>query len=128
MISGCQTLVVGNIFTGSSKTQNINTLVIFDIGNLVLKIDALTFNILTTVVIGNIQKIEMRRNSVGENLENLAIIDANLDNPYPMAFSLSSPFRKLYLERVKLTGMNKKGFMKTLFNFKTKISKLVKAF
>ena len=124
MISGCQTLTVGNIFTGTLTSIHINTLVIFNIGNLVLKIDALTFTNSTTVVIGNIQKIEMRKNAVGHNLEKLAILDSTLDNPYPMAFSLVEPFKKLYLEKMRLTRVNTRGLMKTLFNFKTKLSKL----
>ena len=108
----------------SSQDIHIDTLFIHDIGTLVLKIDAFTFSKSTTVVMGKIDKIQIKKNSVGHNLENLAILDSTLETPFPMSFSLEQPFKKLYLEKVRLTRVNTQGLMKTLFNFKTKLSKL----
>eukprot|EP00092_Neocalanus_flemingeri_P070043 GFUD01085923.1.p1 GENE.GFUD01085923.1~~GFUD01085923.1.p1 ORF type:complete len:714 (+),score=176.36 GFUD01085923.1:68-2143(+) len=105
MISGCNNLILGQIFTTNVRSQIINTVVIFDINKLTLKMDALSFDNLTTVVMGNIQNIEMRKNAFE-------------------AFLLSKTFNKLYLEKVKLTRTNTRGIMKTLFHFPRKLSKL----
>ena len=65
-----------------------------------------------------------RNSSVGGEIENFAILHSNIVWPSPGAFHFSENLKGLYLQKVKVSEANRKGLLKTLFNFTHTVPKL----
>ena len=57
-------------------------------------------------------------------MENFAVLQSNIENPYPMAFSFSPVFKKFYLQDVTIARANRKALLKTLFHFPHQVARL----
>ena len=65
-----------------------------------------------------------RNSSVGGEIENFAVLHSNIVWPSPGAFNFSENLKALYLQKVTVSEANRKGLLKTLFNFTHTVHKL----
>ena len=66
-----------------------------------------------------------RNSSVGGEIENFAVLHSAIVWPSPRAFHFSEKLQGLYLQKVRVSGANRRGLIKTLINFSHLVPRLV---